>query len=132
MADERVKVTISFSGKEKRIPLVVKPGLELSDEQVDFAESDLFRIIRYVFSISSEARVYLHETESGRIMSKESFRDPANLPEFPRHWYLTTESCHSPAAFLDLDQMEEKVTKPSRLVLPTYLIWLPNEMGIDY
>ena len=97
MAEERVKVTVSYAGKEKRIPLAVTPALELSDEQVEYAEGDLLRIVRHVFQIPAGARVYLHETESGRIMSPESFRDPANLVAFPRHWYLAVE--HAPPSY---------------------------------
>ena len=33
----------------------------------------------------------LHEAESGRILTKESFRDPSFISCFPRHWYLTVE-----------------------------------------
>ena len=109
MADERVKITVSFSGREKRIPLVVKPNLELSDEQVDHAEGELQRILRHVFQVSPEARIYLHETMTGRIMSKESFRDPANLPEFPKHWYLTTETLETSSSPYLTDENEDKV-----------------------
>ncbi len=116
MSDDRVKVTVSYGGRERRIPLAVKPGLELSDEQVEFAESDLTKIVRHVFRVAPEFRVDLHETEGGRIMTKESFRDPSYLPDFPRHWYLSTEAIFGsqnvpPSTTTEVleDDLEEKV-----------------------
>lgn len=91
MADDSVKITVSYNGREKRIPLVIQPSLELSDFQVDEAELELFRIVQHVFNVPAEAAFFLHEAETDRIMTKESFRDPSYLQEFPRHWYLTVE-----------------------------------------
>ena len=91
MVDNTIKITVSYNGREKQIPLVVQPSLELSDLQVDQAEFELCGIVRHVFSVPAEAEFCLHETESGRILTKESFRDPSYLTSFPRHWYLTVE-----------------------------------------
>ena len=91
MSDECVKITVSYNGREKRVPLVIQPSLELSDFQVDEAELELFRIVQHVFNVPAEAAFFLHEAETNRIMTKESFRDPSYLLEFPRHWYLTVE-----------------------------------------
>lgn len=114
--DDQVKVTVSFGGRERRIPLAVRPALELSDEQVEFAEADLMAIVRHVFRVPSECTVDLHETEGGRIMTRESFRDPSYLPSFPRHWYLTTETVSAaqnlgplPTAEEDDEELDEKV-----------------------
>ena len=102
-----MKIAVSYAGIDKRIPLVVTPSLELSDEQVMYAESELHRVIRHVFKIPHESLFYLHEAESGRIMSKETFREPTQLSAFPRHWYLTVENYNGTgAAVVD---MEEKV-----------------------
>jgi len=108
MADERVKITVSYAGREKRIPLVVSPSLELSDVQVEYAESELHRVVRHVFQLPYESRFYLHEAESGRIMSRETFREPTQLSAFPRHWYLTVENYSESRAIVDVDG-EEKV-----------------------
>jgi len=111
-----VKITVSYAGIDKRIPLVVTPSLELSDEQVMYAESELHRVIRHVFKIPHESLFYLHEAESGRIMSKETFREPTQLSAFPRHWYLTVENYNGTgAAVVD---MEEKVGCVRVCVLP--------------
>ena len=111
-----MKITVSYAGIDKRIPLVVTPSLELSDEQVMYAESELHRVIRHVFKIPHESLFYLHEAESGRIMSKETFREPTQLSAFPRHWYLTVENYNGTgAAVVD---MEEKVGCVRVCVLP--------------
>ena len=104
--EERVKITVSYAGTDKRIPLVVTPSLELSDEQVTYAERELHGVIRHVFKIPHESLFYLHEAESGRIMSRETFREPTQLSAFPRHWYLTVENYNGTGAVVD---MEEKV-----------------------
>lgn len=104
--EERVKITVSYAGIDKRIPLVVTPSLELSDEQVTYAERELHGVIRHVFKIPHESLFYLHEAESGRIMSRETFREPTQLSDFPRHWYLTVENYNGTGAVVD---MEEKV-----------------------
>ena len=101
-----MKITVSYAGIDKRIPLVVTPSLELSDEQVTYAERELHGVIRHVFKIPHESLFYLHEAESGRIMSRETFREPTQLSAFPRHWYLTVENYNGTGAVVD---MEEKV-----------------------
>ena len=93
MADRKVEIKVSYNGLEKSLPLVVRPGLELSDLQVDCAEETLHGLVRKAFTLAYDAKFYLHEAESGRIMSVESFRDPANFPRFPPHWYLVVEGC---------------------------------------
>ena len=110
MSEDTVKVTISYGGKEKRIPLAVRPALELSDEQVAFAETDFMAIVRRVFQVPPDNRAELYETEGGRIMTRESFRDPSYLPNFPRHWYLTTEAPLPPPISLPPTEiLDEKV-----------------------
>ena len=91
MADDSLSITVSYTGREKRIPLAVKPSLELSDVDVDQAELGLCNIVRHVFNIPVEAAFSLHEAETSRILTKESFRDPSYLTSFPPHWYLTVE-----------------------------------------
>ena len=91
MADDSPSITVSYAGRERRISLVVRPSLELSDEAVDQAEFELCHIVRHVFNIPVEAAFSLHEIESSRILTKESFRDPSYLESFPPHWYLTLE-----------------------------------------
>ena len=91
MADDSLRITVSYAGKEKRIPLVVRPSLELSDVDVDQAELELCHIVRHVFNIPVESDFSLHEAETSRILTKESFRDPSYLSTFPPHWYLTVE-----------------------------------------
>ena len=91
MSDDAVKITVGYNGRERRIPLVVQPSLELSDFQVDQAELELCGIVRHVFSVPAEAGFSLHEAETDRILTKESFRDPSYLQTFPTHWYMTLE-----------------------------------------
>lgn len=88
-------ITVSYSGGEKRVSLSVKPSLELSDSQVDRAESDLHRLLRRLFAVDSGVPFYLHEVETGRVMSKESFREPSYCLTFPAHWYMVMDSSSS-------------------------------------
>lgn len=118
MTEEQVCIAVGYSGKEKLLPLAITPALELSDEQVDWAESVLMRILRHNFHILPGASAYLHEAETGRIMTKESFRDPANLPRFPKHWYLTVDTLRGgDVAESPVDNgayLEDKVSTTSR------------------
>ena len=91
MADDSLAITVSYSGRERRIPLSVRPSLELSDSEVDQAELELCGIVRHLFNIPVEAAFSLHEAESSRTLTKESFRDPGYIQAFPSHWYLTVE-----------------------------------------
>ncbi len=140
MSDDRVKVTVSHGGRERRIPLAVRPALELSDEQVEFAESELMRIVRHVFQVPLECGVDLHDTEGGRIMTGESFRDPSYLPHFPQHWFLTTRaifgSASTPLPSFTLeedDELEEKVGGGGRecVTLRSAYVELVNAIGND-
>lgn len=88
MSADVLSITVSYAGAQKVVSLAVKPSLELSDTQVDYAESELQKEILRAFRVVGEAGFYLHEAESGRIMSKESFREPAYCEHFPRYWYL--------------------------------------------
>ena len=101
-----MNITVSYAGREKRIPLVVEPSLELTDFEVDEAELKLCGIVRHLFSVPAEAAFSLHEAESDRVLTKESFRDPSYIQSFPRHWYLTVEKT-APEAGEEED--EEKV-----------------------
>lgn len=86
--EDNVCITINYCGVEKRIGLSVKPSLELSDRQVDSAEHALHARLRELFNVPEDVQFYLHEAETARIMSKESFREPGYTQSFPRHWYL--------------------------------------------
>lgn len=85
-------ITVGYKGGEKRVTLSVQPSLELSDSQVDLAESELHRLLRRLFGVDSSAAFYLHEVETGRVMSKESFREPSYCLTFPAHWYMVMAS----------------------------------------
>ncbi|KAL5497395.1 hypothetical protein EMCRGX_G013860 [Ephydatia muelleri] len=80
-----------MKGTEQSIPLVVRPSLELSDEQVGRADSELRRQLRQTFQLPPDSRCFLYEAVSRRSLSAESFRDPNNLPVFPHRWVLTVE-----------------------------------------
>ena len=90
-AENCVQITVSFSGQEQVLPLSVRPSLELNDHKVNAAEVQLDEALRAAFSLNTNAKLYLHETMTGQILSKESFRDPGYCSEFPRHWYLVVE-----------------------------------------
>lgn len=85
-------ITVSYNGGEKRVSLSVQPSLELSDAEVDLAEGELRRLLRKLFNVEQNTAFYLHEVESGRVMSKESFREPGYCTNFPTHWYLEMDS----------------------------------------
>ena len=85
-------IVVSYGGREERLTLSVRPCLELSDAEADQAADYVWKSLREMFSLPADAELTLHETESGRTMSKESFRDPSYLLRFPKFWYLTLES----------------------------------------
>ena len=85
-------ITVSYNGGEKKVALSVQPRLELSDSEVDRAESELHRVLRKLFNMEQDSSFYLHEVESKRVMSKESFREPSYCQNFPTHWYLVMDS----------------------------------------
>lgn len=91
MAGEQVTISVTYEGTEQSIPLVVRPSLELSDEQVGRADSELRRQLRQTFQLPPDSRCFLYEAVSRRSLSAESFRDPNNLPVFPHRWVLTVE-----------------------------------------
>lgn len=105
MADDSLKITVSYNGRERRIPLVVQPSLELSDFEVDQAELELCGIVRLAFNVPAEVEFSLREAESNRTLTKESFRDPSYLQAFPKYWYLTVEKSATEAG-----EEEEKVS----------------------
>ena len=105
-------IVVSYGGREERLTLSVRPCLELSDAEADRAAEHVWKSLREMFALPSEAELTLHETESGRTMSKESFRDPVYLLNFPKFWYLTVES--TPAlSFHSLD-VEEVICMATR------------------
>lgn len=103
-----VDIIVSYNGREKRIPLSIEPSLELSDSDVDQAELKLWGIVRHLFSIPAEAAFSLHEVETNRTLTKESFRDPGYIGTFPRHWYITVEKIASEAGEEE-EEDEDKV-----------------------
>lgn len=90
-AENSVKINVTFRRQEHQLSLSVRPSLELSDFKVDAAEGELDQALRTAFSLEAQEKFYLHEAVSGRILSKETFRDPGYCDEFPRHWYLVVE-----------------------------------------
>lgn len=85
-------ITVSYSGQEERVCLSVQPSLELSDLQVDHAEGELHLLLRKLFKVEQDITFYLHEAETRRVMSKESFREPRYCKNFPTHWFLVMDS----------------------------------------
>lgn len=84
-------ITVSYNGGEKRVPLGVQPSLELSDSEVNIAQGELHRVLRKIFCVEQDTPFFLHEVETGRVMSKESFREPNYCVNFPTHWYLVMD-----------------------------------------
>lgn len=113
MAATTPVITVSYGGVERQLPIGIRPALELGDTEVDLAEEQLRTALRTAFSLPDEARLTVHETESGRSLSKESFRDPANLSQFPKYWYLRVDNGYSTAGLLfeTDDRDEEQVEK---------------------
>lgn len=79
-------ITVSYFGVEKQVRLSIEPSLELSDEQVLHTELELHEELRRLFQVPQDVLFYLHEAESARVMSRESFREYSGT--FPSHWYL--------------------------------------------
>ena len=102
-------ITVSYGGVKHQMPIGVRPALELNDAEVDEAEEQLRTALRSAFSLPDEAQLTVHETESGRSLSKESFRDPANLARFPKYWYLRVDNGYSSSGrlFDPIDRDEE-------------------------
>lgn len=113
-------ITVSYNGGEKRFPLLVKPSLELSDPEVQSAHLSLHNMLRKAFSLAQEAIFYLHEVETGRIMTEESYRDPRYCLSFPSHWYMIIEnsSSHDPC----LKQNHFKVRGEPYILLCVYMV----------
>ena len=84
-----IVVSYGNGGESTCVDIGVVPSLELRDEQVEEATSNLFSFLRSAFHLPFESRLILHETESGRTLSNETFRDPSFVSNFPRYWYLT-------------------------------------------
>ena len=132
MADtgDDVYITINYCGVEKRIGLSVQPSLELSDRQVDSAEHDLHARLRDLFHVPEDVLFYLHEAETARIMSKESFREPGYTQNFPRHWYLVRPIINNGATDVDAANGESSmVTEGTHngLQVCTVCVWEGNE-----
>lgn len=85
-------IIVSYEGREGPFRINVGPSLELSDDAIERASEELWDSIRASFRLSSGSRFALHEAESGRIMSKETLRDPSCMPSFPKYWYLTVDN----------------------------------------
>lgn len=88
-------ITVSYNGGEKKVSLAVQPGLELSDSEVDNAQTDLHRILRKLFNVDQGQTFHLYEVVTGRVMSKESFREPTYCHTFPNHWYMVLDTYSS-------------------------------------
>jgi hypothetical protein len=84
-------ITVSYGGGEKRIRLCVQPSLELSDTDVEEAEKELHRLLRRLFSLEASVGFFLHEVETDRVMTMESFREPSYCVAFPPHWYMVMD-----------------------------------------
>lgn len=90
-------VSYGDSGETTRVDIGVEPSVELSDEQVEDAISRLYSFLKTAFHLPRDNRLTLHETETGRTLSKETFRDPSYVSNFPRYWYLTASNGYTAA-----------------------------------
>lgn len=92
MSSSSLVIIVSYEGREGSFRINVGPSLELADEEIERASEELWESIRASFRLSPETRIALHEAETGRIMSKETLRDPSCIPSFPKYWYLTVDN----------------------------------------
>lgn len=117
-----IVVSYGDSGETTRVDIGLVPRLELRDEQVDDATSKLYSFLKSAFHLPSESRLTLYETETGRILSKETFRDPSFVSNFPRYWYLTASNGYSapPAVFQSLS-MEDSSTVSLYTAIHVYI-----------
>ena len=118
MAATSPVITVSYGGVERQLSIGIRPALELGDTEVDEAEEQLRSALRRAFSLPDEARLTVHETESGRCLSKESFRDPANLSQFPKYWYLRVDNGYSTSGLLfETDDRDDEQVRKAREIL---------------
>ena len=98
-------IIVSYAGREERLEIGVKPSVELGDDEVEKAAEELWNKLRQVFQLTVDSRLTLHETETetGRILSKETFRDPSHIPIFPKYWYLTVDNGYNTASLANLN-----------------------------
>ena len=94
------EIVVSYGdrGDSTCVDIGVLPCLELRDEQVQEATDRLYSFLRSAFHLPYDSRLTLHETENGRILSKETFRDPSFVKQFPKYWYLTAENGYNAAS----------------------------------
>lgn len=98
MSSSSLVIIVSYEGREGSFRINVGPSLELADEEIERASEELWESIRASFRLSPETRIALHEAETGRIMSKETLRDPSCIPSFPKYWYLTVDNGYTRSA----------------------------------
>lgn len=85
-------IVINYGGRDGSFDIGVKPSLELRDDDIDQAADNLWDSIRRLFQFNNETRFAVHEAESNRILTKETFRDPSCIPFFPKYWYITVDN----------------------------------------
>ena len=82
LSKETVKITISFNGKEKKIPLVVQPSSQLSDAQAQSGLESVTRLVQQIFKIVDSRSFTLRDSFSYNKLTKNSFK----LEKFPLKW----------------------------------------------
>ena len=116
-AENSVQIKVSFNHQEQVLPLTIRPSLELTDLKVDAAEDELDQALRRAFDIQEDDTFYLHEAESGRILTKETFRDPGYCSSFPTHWYLVVERREKDKTGSDEIVVSERITKEEEIAM---------------
>ena len=82
LSKETVKITITFNGKEKKIPLVVQPSSQLSDAQAQSGLESVTRLVQQIFKIVDSRSFTLRDSFSYNKLTKNSFKQE----KFPLKW----------------------------------------------
>lgn len=82
LSKETTRITISFNGKEKKIPLIVQPSPQLTDSQAQSALESVTRLVQHIFKIVDSRSFTLRDSFSYNKLAKNSFRQE----QFPLRW----------------------------------------------
>ncbi len=129
-----IVVSYGGGGDSTCVDIGIVPSLELQDEEVEEATSNLYEFLRSAFHLPCESKLTLHETESGRILSNETFRDPSFVSNFPRYWYLTAgngfNAPHITSMFQSLSMDDSTVSVVAQLEHMYMYVNVPRKLEL--
>ena len=97
LSKETARITISYNGKEKKIPLIVQPSPQLSDAQAQSALESVTRLVQQIFKIVDSRNFTLRDSFSYyNKLTKNSFRQV----DFPLKWNVVFDKKESDETML--------------------------------